>query len=81
MRLLSAVSLAAAALTRAATPAGTTGSDVLYAGVPVVTLPSSRTLGRMGASLLSRLGLDMLIARTESEFTRTAASLMRNRSA
>jgi hypothetical protein len=67
-------------VTRAHT-AGTTGSDVLYAGVPVVTLPSARTLGRMGASLLHRVGLSVLIARSESEFVRTAAALMRNRTA
>jgi protein O-GlcNAc transferase len=60
---------------------GTTGSDVLYAGVPVITLPSARTLGRMGASLLSRVGLSLLIVRSESEFVRTAAALMRNRTA
>jgi predicted O-linked N-acetylglucosamine transferase (SPINDLY family) len=51
----------------------------LYVGVPVLTLPSSRTLGRMGASLLTRVGLSALIARSESEFVRTAAALMRNR--
>ena len=60
---------------------GTTGSDVLYAGVPVITLPSSRTLGRMGASLLSRVGLSVAITRSEGDFMRTAAALMRNQTA
>jgi predicted O-linked N-acetylglucosamine transferase (SPINDLY family) len=60
---------------------GTTGSDVLYVGVPVITLPSARTLGRMGASLLSRVGLSGLIARSEDDFVRIAAALMRNRTA
>ena len=43
--------------------AGTTGSDVLYAGVPVVTLPGVRTLARMGASLCSALGFIDVLAR------------------
>ena len=31
--------------------AGTTGSDALYVGLPVLTLPGRRVLARMGASL------------------------------
>jgi predicted O-linked N-acetylglucosamine transferase (SPINDLY family) len=35
----------------------------------------------MGASLLSRVGLSDLIARSEGDFVRIAAALMRNRTA
>ena len=60
--------------------AGTTGSDVLFTGLPVLTLPSQRTLGRMGASLaLMGLGYSALVARTSEEYIDLAVRLARNR--
>jgi protein O-GlcNAc transferase len=41
----------------------TTGSDALWAGVPMVTTPGTLFAGRVGASLLHAVGLDELIAR------------------
>jgi predicted O-linked N-acetylglucosamine transferase (SPINDLY family) len=44
----------------------------------VITLAGELHAGRVGLSLLSRLGLDELIARTEHDYIRTACSLAGN---
>ena len=56
-------------------PGGGTTCDALYMGVPVVTL-SGETLGsRFGASLLTNIGAEALIAHTEEEYIALAVSL------
>ncbi len=50
--------------------------EALWGGVPVVTLAvADRPVGRMGAALLTALGLERLIARTLAEYVEVAASL------
>ncbi|CAG9246722.1 tetratricopeptide repeat protein [Paraburkholderia unamae] len=41
----------------------TTGSDALWAGVPMVSAPGTLFAGRVGVSLLHAVGLDELVAR------------------
>jgi predicted O-linked N-acetylglucosamine transferase (SPINDLY family) len=53
----------------------TTTCDALWMGVPVVTLFGDRQAGRMGASLLSRVGLADCIAETPADYVRIAAAL------
>lgn len=47
---------------------GTTSCDALWMGVPVITLMGDRMASRMTASMLSALGREDWIARTESEY-------------
>ena len=54
---------------------GTTSCDALWMGVPVVTLPGGRFSSRMGASVLSTVGLDEFIAKDEDDYIRIATSL------
>jgi predicted O-linked N-acetylglucosamine transferase (SPINDLY family) len=55
---------------------GTTAScETLWMGVPLVTLAGCSHVSRVGASLLTRLGLDALIARTPEEYVELAAAL------
>ena len=56
----------------------TTTCEALWMGVPVVTLCGDRHSGRVGTSILSRLGLESLIAQDEEEYVEQAASLARD---
>lgn len=57
---------------------GTTTFDLLWMGVPLVTLAGEAFAGRMGASLLSGLGRAEWVARTEDEFVAIASTLASN---
>jgi protein O-GlcNAc transferase len=57
--------------------AGTTASDALWAGLPVLTCAGESFAGRMGASLLTAAGLPELIARDRDEYERLAITLAR----
>ncbi len=53
----------------------TTTCEALDMGVPVVTLAGDRHVARVGASLLARVGLDDLVARSVSEYVDIAVRL------
>ena len=54
----------------------TTTCEALWMGVPVVALLGSRHAGRVGASILQRLGFeDLLLAADEDEYVNKAALL------
>jgi protein O-GlcNAc transferase len=53
----------------------TTTCEALWMGVPVVTLHGDRHAGRVGASLLTAVGLEGMIAETPEEYVATAAAL------
>ena len=53
----------------------TTTCEALWMGVPVVTLLGDRHSARVGASLLTQVGLDSLIAHTPQDYIRLAADL------
>jgi len=55
--------------------AHTTGSDALWAGVPLVTRKGSTFPGRVAASLLSAIGLSELITDSAEEFEALAVKL------
>jgi predicted O-linked N-acetylglucosamine transferase (SPINDLY family) len=53
--------------------------EALWSGVPVVTLAvADRPVGRMGAALLTALGLERLIAQTTADYVEAALSLARD---
>ncbi|MCL1961290.1 MAG: tetratricopeptide repeat protein [Desulfovibrionaceae bacterium] len=54
---------------------GTTASDALRAGVPLLTVNGDTFVGRMGASLLHSLGLDELIAKDRAAYIDLATAL------
>lgn len=54
---------------------GTTTCDALWMGVPVVTLAGATGVGRAGVSVLTNVGLPELIATSEDEYVRIAATL------
>lgn len=56
----------------------TTTCDALYMGVPVVSLAGTAHVSRVGASLLSRIGLPELIAETPGAYVQKARDLMRD---
>jgi predicted O-linked N-acetylglucosamine transferase (SPINDLY family) len=54
---------------------GTTTCDGLWMGVPTMTLAGALGISRMGASILTSVGLTELIARDTTEFCRIATDL------
>lgn len=59
--------------------AATTAIDAVWAGVPVVTRPGSHFCSRIGASLVTELGLQDLICQTTDDYVKRAIRLARNR--
>jgi predicted O-linked N-acetylglucosamine transferase (SPINDLY family) len=57
----------------------TTTCEALWMGVPVITLAGHVHAGRVGASLLSQIGLTELIASDRDEYVALAAQLARDR--
>jgi predicted O-linked N-acetylglucosamine transferase (SPINDLY family) len=53
--------------------------DALWMGVPVVTLAGRTAVGRGGVSILSKIGLSELIARTSDEYVAITLGLARDR--
>jgi predicted O-linked N-acetylglucosamine transferase (SPINDLY family) len=58
--------------------AGTTASDALWAGLPVLTCPGEAFASRIGASLLKAVGLPELIAGTQESYEELAVELASN---
>jgi protein O-GlcNAc transferase len=54
---------------------GTTSCDAIWMGVPVVTLRGKTAVGRAGASILSNLKLEELIAETIEQYISIATNL------
>jgi predicted O-linked N-acetylglucosamine transferase (SPINDLY family) len=59
--------------------AHTTGSDALWAGVPLVTCRGTAFAGRVAASLLAAAGLPELVTQTPAEFEALAVALAQDR--
>jgi predicted O-linked N-acetylglucosamine transferase (SPINDLY family) len=57
---------------------GVTSCDTLWMGVPLITLAGDCYRSRQGSSLLARIGLDELIARTPEQYVDIAVSLARD---
>ncbi len=58
--------------------AGTTASDALWTGLPVLTLMGSSFASRVAASLLNAIGLSELITNTQEEYEALAIELALN---
>ncbi|MBU3632018.1 hypothetical protein ICN21_01680, partial [Polynucleobacter sp. AP-Feld-500C-C5] len=58
--------------------AGTTASDALWTGLPVLTLMGQSFASRVAASLLNAIGLPELIANTQEEYEALAIELAQN---
>jgi predicted O-linked N-acetylglucosamine transferase (SPINDLY family) len=58
--------------------AGTTASDALWVGLPVLTLIGQSFASRMAASLLNAIGLPELITNTQEEYESLAIELAMN---
>jgi predicted O-linked N-acetylglucosamine transferase (SPINDLY family) len=58
--------------------AGTTASDALWAGIPVLTLIGQSFAGRVAASLLNAIGLPELVTHTQEEYEALAIELAMN---
>ncbi len=59
--------------------AGTTASDALWSGLPVLTRPGEAFAGRVAASLLTAIGLPELIVSTQDLYESTAVELALDR--
>ncbi len=59
--------------------AHTTASDALWAGLPILTLIGDQFAARVGASLLTSVGLDELITNNEDDYENKALFLASNR--
>jgi predicted O-linked N-acetylglucosamine transferase (SPINDLY family) len=57
---------------------GATTCDALWMGVPVVTLAGRTAVSRAGASLLSNVGLERLVARSTEQYLELAATAIRD---
>jgi predicted O-linked N-acetylglucosamine transferase (SPINDLY family) len=55
--------------------AGTTASDALWMGLPVLTYPGEAFASRVAASILTSVGLRQLIAADQADYERLAAEL------
>jgi predicted O-linked N-acetylglucosamine transferase (SPINDLY family) len=58
--------------------AHTTASDVLWTGVPILTLTGTTWPGRVAASQLAAIGMPELITNSEADFTAKAVALARD---
>ena len=58
--------------------AHTTGSDTLWAGVPLITLRGATFPGRVAASLLTAAGLPELVTQSRADFEALAIKLASN---
>jgi predicted O-linked N-acetylglucosamine transferase (SPINDLY family) len=58
--------------------AGTTASDALWMGLPVLTLLGTTFAGRMGASLLTAIGIPELIVETLEQYEAMAIALAKD---
>ena len=59
----------------------TTTCEALWMGIPVVTLAGDRHSGRVGASLLTKVGLGELVAPSPATYVETALGLAQDRPA
>ena len=59
--------------------AGTTASDALWAGLPVITFLGETFSARMGGSLLNAIGLPELVCHSQNEYEDLAIDLGKNR--
>jgi len=57
---------------------GTTSCDALWMGVPIVSFAGRTAVSRAGSTLLSNVGLERLVARSEEEYVERAAELIRD---
>ncbi len=55
---------------------GTTTCDALWMGVPVVTFAGRTAVSRAGTTLLSNVGLEHLVARSDAQYLELAAGLL-----
>ncbi len=53
----------------------TTSAEASWMGVPIVTLAGARFVSRMGASIMTNLGLPELVANTEEDYVTIASGL------